>query len=88
MPFAGSSIDLAPLLYQPAEYEAEEAFASEGGPSQATQGPSVLDALHSLSQQCHVFKKSAEHLGQQLVSGDSVGMLRVWKRNANLVLGP
>ena len=67
--FAGSSIDLAPLLYQPAEYEAEEPPATQAAPSQANQGPSVLDALHSLSQQCHVFKKSAERLGQQLVSG-------------------
>ena len=60
----GSSVDLAPLLYQPADFEEEGASASPGGSDKAAQTPSVLDALHKLSQQCHVFKKSAEHLGQ------------------------
>ena len=60
----GSSIDLAPLLYQPADFEDEGASASPGASDKAAQTPSVLDALHMLSQQCHVFKKSAEHLGQ------------------------
>ena len=59
---AGSHIDLVSLLYEPAQFEAKVA----DGPSSsapASQAPSVLDALHSLNQQCHVFKKSAEQLG-------------------------
>ena len=63
---AGSNIDLIPLLYEPAQFEAK----LPDGPSTsapASQAPSILDALHSLNQQCHVFKKSAEQLGGLLL---------------------
>ena len=65
---AGSNIDLVPLLYQPAQFEAKLADAPGGsappGAPPPREAPSVLDALHSLNQQCHVFKKSAEQLGK------------------------
>lgn len=61
-------MDLAPLLYQPADFEGDEASMGPSSSEAAGQTPSVLDALHKLSQQCHVFKKSAEHLGQSLQS--------------------
>ena len=63
---AGSNIDLVPLLYEPAQFEAK----LTDGPSTsapASLAPSVLDALYSLNQQCHVFKKSAEQLGGLLL---------------------
>ncbi|KAL3146802.1 hypothetical protein ABBQ38_014781 [Trebouxia sp. C0009 RCD-2024] len=73
----GSNIDLVPLLYEPAQFEtkltdAPGGSAPSGGPPQR-EAPSVLDALHSLNQQCHVFKKSAE----QLASGsmEDIGAL-------------
>lgn len=67
---AGSNIDLVALLYQPAQFETKltdipGGSAPPGGAPQR-EAPSVLDALHSLNQQCHVFKKSAEQLGKEL----------------------
>lgn len=62
---AASSIDLAPLLYNPADFEAKLTDAASKNNSVPTShAPSVLDAIHSLGQQCHVFKKSAEQLGE------------------------
>ena len=62
---AGSNIDLVPLLYESAQFEAKLADGPSPGAA-ASQAPSILDALHSLNQQCHVFKKSAEQLGRLL----------------------
>ena len=63
---AGSNIDLVPLLYEPAQFEAKLTDGhSTSAPS--SQAPSILDALHSLNRQCHVFKKSAEQLGWLLL---------------------
>lgn len=63
---AGSNIDLVPLLYEPAQFEAKPTGGSSSSASPSG-APSILDALHSLTQQCHVFKKSAEQLGQLLL---------------------
>lgn len=62
--FAGTSIDLVPLLYQPADFEAKPGNSPGTNKAPTSRAPSVLDALHSLNQQCHVFKKSAEQLGE------------------------
>ena len=61
---AGTSIDLVPLLYQQADFEAKPQTAPGSSNVLSGRAPSVLDALHSLNQQCHVFKKSAEQLGE------------------------
>ncbi|KAL0040998.1 hypothetical protein WJX77_001679 [Trebouxia sp. C0004] len=58
----GSSMDLVALLYEPADFEAQPKEASTGATAPESHAPSVLDALHVLSQQCTVFKKSAEQL--------------------------
>ncbi len=63
----GSSMDLVALLYEPAGFEAQPKEASAGSSDSkmpVSLAPSVLDALHGLSQQCIVFKKSAEQLGR------------------------
>ncbi len=59
-------MDLVALLYEPAGFEAQPKEASAGSTGvkmPVSLAPSVLDALHGLSQQCIVFKKSAEQLG-------------------------
>jgi len=64
---AGSSMDLVALLYEPADFEAQPKEASAGSTDPKmpeSLAPNVLDALHGLSQQCIVFKKSAEQLGR------------------------
>ncbi|DBB18625.1 TPA: Baculoviral IAP repeat-containing protein 6 [Trebouxia sp. C0006] len=61
----GSSMDLVALLYEPADFEAQPKEASAGSPDPKmpeSLAPNVVDALHGLSQQCIVFKKSAEQL--------------------------
>ena len=61
---AGSSMDLVALLYEPADFEAQPKETSASVTMPESLAPSVLDALHGLSQQCIVFKKSAEQLGR------------------------
>ena len=59
-------MDLVALLYEPADFEAQPKEASAwftDSKMPVSLAPSVLDALHGLSQQCIVFKKSAEQLG-------------------------
>ena len=57
-------MDLMALLYEPADFEAQPKEASVGSTAPESLAPNVLDALHGLSQQCIVFKKSAEQLGR------------------------
>ena len=57
-------MDLVALLYEPADFEAQPKEASTNATAPVSLAPSVLDALHGLSQQCIVFKKSAEQLGR------------------------
>ena len=61
-------MDLVALLYEPADFEASAAEPSSSAAATSCAAPSVLDALHGLNQQCSVFKKSAEQLGQSLVT--------------------
>ena len=61
---AGTNVDLVPLLYEPADFEAQPKDAAGSSTAPGARTPSVLDALHGLSQQCAVFKKSAEQLGK------------------------
>ena len=56
-----------PLLYEPAEFEAQPKDAAGSSSAPIARAPSVLDALHGLSQQCTVFKKSAEQLGKSVL---------------------
>ncbi|KAL0043350.1 hypothetical protein WJX79_002441 [Trebouxia sp. C0005] len=69
----GSSMDLVALLYEPADFEAQPKEASAGSTLPESLAPCVLDALQGLSQQCIVFKKSAEQLA--CGSAEDIGAL-------------
>ncbi len=56
------------LLYEPAYFEVKPKDTASGSSEPASHAPSVLNALHSLNQQCAIFKKSAEQLGKLLLA--------------------